>query len=294
MAAVKAMTMQNDGLDRVRDQQEAPFFNKVDELSQRIQSLEDMVAQLKTLDASLQELQNIFFSYVRNIREGVVLIQDEMIVWANQAACSILGYALDEVINTSAVQMAHPKYRQQLAARFAMVQAGDEIPPGVAWPVISKTREIRHIKPFSYKVTYRRRPALMAFFYDVTDEKKLQDDLQMRAEMMDAVSDSVFLIEMNGKIVYVNRAACESLGYSRDELSGMNVVDINPPEKRGQASIRLKQVSSHKESRFRTIHICKDGSRLPVVVRIKVIKWADRDYVLGVVREVAEEGEIDM
>ncbi len=75
-------------------------------------------------------MQHIVYSYVEKIKEGIVLIQDEMVVWANKAGCNILGYELEEVVNKSAVEMAHPKYREQLSARFAMVQAGEDIPPG--------------------------------------------------------------------------------------------------------------------------------------------------------------------
>jgi PAS domain S-box-containing protein len=277
-----------------QNHQMTPLFGRVDDLGKRIEMLEETVAQLKSLDSALHEIQHIVFSYVAKIREGVVLIQDEVIRWANPAACQILGYTLEEVVNTSAVQVVHPKFRQQLSARYAMVQAGDEIPAGAMWPCITKTREIRYIRPFSYRVMYDGKPAIMAFFYDVTEEKKLHEDLQMRAEMLDAVTDSVFLLDLSGDIIYVNRAVCDTMGYTRDEMKGMNIIDINPPELRSKANIRLKQASEHRESRFRTVHMCKDGSRLPVVVRIKVVKWAGKDYVLGVVREVATEGELDI
>ena len=93
-----------------------PLSGQLDDLSKRINLLEETLAQLKTLDSTLHEMQFIIYSYVEKIKEGVVLIQDEIIVWANRAACNMLGYKLEEVINKSAVELAHPKYRDQLSA----------------------------------------------------------------------------------------------------------------------------------------------------------------------------------
>ena len=140
-----------------------PLTGQVDELGKRIKALEETLSQLKSLDSTLHEMQYIIYSYVEKIREGVVLIQDEIIIWANKAACDTLGYKLEEVINKSAVELAHPKYRDQLSARYAMLQAGDDIPAGVLWPFITKTREVKYVKPFSSRVMYMGRPAIMAF-----------------------------------------------------------------------------------------------------------------------------------
>ncbi len=266
-----------------------PLTWQLEDLGKRIKMLEETLAQLKTLDLTLHEMQFIVYSYVEKTKEGVVLIQDEIVVWANKAACDMLGYKFEDVVNKSAIELAHPKYRQQLSARYAMVQAGDEITAGVVWPFISKTREIKYVKPFSSRVMYEGRPAIMAFFYDVTEEKKVQDELTLRAEMLDLVSDSVFLLDVKGNIKYVNKATCESLGYAQDEITRMNVVDINPEELKERAEIRLKQISMRKESRFKTVHVRKDGTRVAVSVRNRVINNGGQEFILGVVREIVHE-----
>ncbi|MCX5993953.1 MAG: PAS domain S-box protein [Chloroflexi bacterium] len=226
-----------------------PLTGQVDELGKRIKALEETLAQLKSLDSTLHEMQYIIYSYVEKIREGVVLIQDEIIIWANKAACDTLGYKLEEVINKSAVELAHPKYRDQLSARYAMLQAGDDIP------------------------------------------KKAQEELALRAEMLDLVSDSVFLLDIKGNIKYVNKSACDFLGYTQDEMTGMNIADVNPEEYKEKAKIRLSRAPNLKEARFKTVHMRKDGTRVPVSVRIRVIKRGGHDYILGVVREIVHEEE---
>ena len=276
-----------------QDHMGGPFTWQLEDLGKRIKLLEETLAQLKTLDLTLREIQFIVYSYVEKIREGVVLIQDEIVVWANKAACDILGYEYSEVINKSAIELAHPRYREQLSARFAMVQAGDEIPAGVLWPFLSKTREIKYVRPFSYRVMYMGSPAIMSFFYDVTEDKKIQDELTLRAEILDLVADSIFLLDMKGNIVYVNNTACDGRGYSKDELLKMNILDITPPELKRKADIRIKQWSEREERLFRTTHICKDGSQIRVEFRGKIIDRGGKPYLLGIAREIKPYNKLD-
>ena len=263
-----------------------PLTWQLEDLGKRIKLLEETLTHLKTLDLTLHEMQFIVYSYVEKIKEGVVLIQDEIVVWANKAACDIVGYEYDEVINKSAVELAHPKYRDQLSARFAMVQAGDEIPAAVLWPFISKTREIKYVKPFSSRVIYNGKPAVMAFFSDVTEEKKVQDELIMRAEMLELVGDLIFMLDAKGNIKYANKAMCESLGYTRDEITGRSILDFHTREQRERVKTRLTLASSTTHGKYKTEYVSKDGTHIPVSVKGKVINIGGTEYILGVGRAV--------
>lgn len=268
-----------------QDHLAGPLTWQIEDLGKRIRLLEETITQLKTLDTTLHEMQFIIYSYVEKVKEGVVLMQDEIIIWANKAGCDMLGYGYDEVINKSIIEFAHPKYRQQLSARFALVQAGDETYDSTMWPFVSKTREIKYIKPFSTRVMYMGRPAVMAFFSDITEEKKAQDELTLRAEMLDQVTDSIFLLDMKGNIKYVNKAVCESLGYSLEGITRLNIMDIYAQDVREKAGVHLKKAIVRKQGAFKTIHVHKDGKRVPASVRIRVIKRGEQEFILGVVHE---------
>jgi len=268
-----------------------PLAWQLQDLSKRIKQLEETINQLKSLDATIREVQFVIYSYVEKIKEGVVLIQDEKIMWANKAACDMFGYQFDDVVNKSAVDMAHPKYRQHLSARYAMVQAGDEVSTSLIWPFISKTREVKYIRPFSYRVVLEGKPAVMSFFYDVTEEKKVQDELTLRAEMIDQMMESIFLLDMKGNIKYVNKAVCESMGYTLDEITRLNILDINAQDAREKADAQLKKAAVRKQGIFKTVHVHKDGRRVPASVRVRVIKSGEQEFIMGVVHDIARDEE---
>jgi len=276
----------------VQSQERMPglLSSRINGLSHRIRGLEQTLEKIKGLDVTVHELQYIVFSYVEMIKEGLVLVQDEVIIWANRAACHMLGYKVEEVVNKSAVEIAHPKYRQQLSARFAMLQAGDAIPAGVTWPLLTKTREIKYVRPFSYRIIYKGKPALMAFFYDVTEERKLQEELSLRAEMLELVGDFIFMLDVKGRIKYVNRAMYESLGYTKDEMLGRSILDFHTKEHAEKVKIRLKLATPTSHGTYKTEYVCKEGTLIQVSVRGKAIEIGGTEYILAVARPVGPYG----
>jgi PAS domain S-box-containing protein len=263
-----------------------PLSGRINGLSRRIKGLEETLEKLKGLDVTVHELQHIVFSYVEVINEGLVLIQDELIMWANRSACRMFGYNFEEVVNKSAVELVHPRYRAQLSARFAMLQAGDQIPAGTLWPILTKTREIKYIRPFSYRVIYRGKPAIMAFFYDVTEERKLQEELSLRSEMLELIADFIFMLDSGGTIKYVNKAMCESLGYTQAEMLGRNILDFHTKEHAEKVKIRLKLATPTSHGTYNTEYLREDGTPIQVFTRGKVIHLGGTEYILAAARPV--------
>jgi PAS domain S-box-containing protein len=269
-------------------------MNQVSNLGKRIVELEETIAQLKSMNTSLQELRLIITIFSEGIQQGLAVVQDGNIIWANGVGAKMFGYEIEELINTPGFVLAHPDYRKKLAARLNMIQAGDVLSTYDVWPCLTKNRVVKQIRGYASRIVYGGKPAILTILVDASEEMKLQEELTTRAEMLDLVSDSVFLLDLKGNIKYVNKAVCESLGYTQDEITKMSVVDINPEELRRRAGIRLKLASPQKESRFKTVHVRKNGSRMPVDVRIRVIKRGDQQLILGVVREILPEGVQDI
>ena len=263
---------------------------QVEELTETIASLDGSLTHLKRLSTVIKELQALMDTVADKSREGVALFQDNRFVWVNKAACVISGYTFDEMLALSVADITLPGHRDKLIARINMVLAGDPIDTPQEWPVYRKDRLVRHVSIFSYRVIYREKPAIVSIFYDVTETKKILDESIMRAQILDSINDHVILVDMSGKIAYVNDAACESIGYLKDELMDSNVLDLIAPDLRKKFNIRMKQISEHKEARYKTILVRKDGSQIHMEVRARIIKQGGKEFALGIARENPENG----
>jgi PAS domain S-box-containing protein len=248
----------------------------------------------KSLEFNINELKKIIDTFQNQAREGCMLVQDGMIVWANKAVSDISGYSPDELAGKALSDAAVPNMRDKLAARISMLIAGDTISMPEEWPLLKGDRTIAYINVFAYRVNFMNNLALLVFFYDMTEEKKIVEERRMRAEMMDSINDGVFLMEMTGRIVYANESFGTAVGYTRDEVTKMHILDMTAPEVRKRYDIRMKQFSLHKEARFTTVALSKDGTRINVEVRGKVIMNGGKQRLLGVSRVIRTELEPDI
>ncbi len=67
-----------------------------------------------------------------------------------------------------------------------------------------------------------------AFSRDITERKRIEEYLKITQLAMDKFGDSIIWLSSDGSLVYVNEAACKSLGYSKKELLSMHIWDIDP------------------------------------------------------------------
>jgi PAS domain S-box-containing protein len=103
----------------------------------------------------------------------------------------------------------------------------------------------------------------------------------------------LFVLDMDGIILYCNDTVCNRLGYSRDELIGMSVVDIHPPEQRLFAQMLIKDMLEGKEDVCPIPIQRKDGSLIPVNTRVSLSSWQGKPALFGVTKDITDIKIID-
>ena len=63
---------------------------------------------------------------------------------------------------------------------------------------------------------------------DITNQKQLETQLRLIQFAIDRAADAIFIADTNKRFLYVNKEACRSLEYTRDELMELTVFDIAP------------------------------------------------------------------
>lgn len=123
---------------------------------------------------------------------------------------------------------------------------------------------------------------------DISQRKEAERSLKLFRALIDQSNDAVEVVDPETlRFLDVNEKACKDLGYSREELLGMTVFDINPTV---TESSRIAWQASLCEAGSlvrETIHRRKDGSTYPVEISLKRVNL-DRSYIVGVSRDVSE------
>ncbi len=102
------------------------------------------------------------------------------------------------------------------------------------------------------------------------------------------INDFLFVLDLNGNIIEINKAVENILGYSKEDLFGKSVLLVHPPEFRDEAQDTVsKMIEGTKE--FCPIPlITKSNLFIPVETRVYYGNWNGQKALIGVSRNLTE------
>jgi PAS domain S-box-containing protein len=124
-------------------------------------------------------------------------------------------------------------------------------------------------------------------------EKELGRSEDRFRRLVEQAADAIFVHDLEGNFVDVNCQACESLGYSREELLSLSVADVEVNYAPGSLRKLWKQITSGPPRTLEGIHRRKDGTTFPVEVRVGVFEAEERPLMLALIRDVSGRREVE-
>lgn len=97
---------------------------------------------------------------------------------------------------------------------------------------------------------------------------ELTDSQARFRTLIEQAGDALFIHGYDGRFTEVNRRACESLGYERDELMRLSVPDIDLEFDLEQAQAFWDTTEPDQPKTVYGTHLCKNGTTFPVEVRV--------------------------
>ena len=123
---------------------------------------------------------------------------------------------------------------------------------------------------------------------DVTARKEAERVLRLMQFSVSHAADSIFWVDADAHLIYVNEAACRSLGYTREELLSMTVQDVDPnmqDENWPKHWQKSKQLGSYT---IESHHQRKDGEAFPVEIVVNFLEFEGGEYHCTFVRDITE------
>jgi len=111
--------------------------------------------------------------------------------------------------------------------------------------------------------------------------------------LFDYSNDGLFILDLQGNFIDINKTAYERLGYAKEEMLAMQLADLDPPGFSARIQERMALLKKHGEAIFETAHYRKDRSIMPVEINARIIELGGEKVLLSVIRDITERKVVE-
>ena len=225
-------------------------------------------------------------AYIDSAPDAVIVAgRDGTVLEANEAAGELTGYAMDEMSGLRLTDTLVPApLRGRAESILAGLRSGEKT---------SRSLEIQRkdgARTFVLlAVSALDDDTVVIFCKDLTDIKRAHDAMTKSEALfrglLEQAGDAIFANDVTGQLLFVNQAACASLGYEREELERLRVWDVDPMAAGRDDPATLWR---HGATVMETLHRRRDGTTFPVEIRSETIRVSDEDIVLTLARDITD------
>jgi PAS domain S-box-containing protein len=271
------------------------LIRKLQKLNERIVELKSTEAELKQVQEVLQKERETFFPILHKAPYGIALIDDDgRFIYINPAFTNITGYTLEDIFAARGwFHRASPfsEYRREIISSLKR----DVIQKGVdkIFNVVCKNGETKEIE---FKPTLLDDGRVVVILSDITERKRTEDALRESEEkyrtILENIEDGYFEVDIAGNLTFFNDSLCRMLGYSKDEMIGMNnrkYTDQENAKKLYEAFNKVYRTGEPIKG-FGWEVVAKDGTKLFGEVSVSLIKDSKGQPAgfRGIARDITE------
>jgi PAS domain S-box-containing protein len=243
----------------------------------------------KRIEEELRESESRYKGFSELTLEGIAIHDQGVLIDFNPAFARILGYEKDELIKRNAIEMiVLPEYREMMHRK---IMEGCETPYEIR--LNKKDGTIITAEVEARQIQHKGKTCRVASIRDITERKIAEERLRFTQFAVDRLMDGAFWMGPDARFVYVNDAACRSLGYTREELLTMSAHDIDPSFTPDAWQDHWREIKECGSFTMETRHRAKDGRVFPVEVTVNYMQFEGKEYNCAFVRNITERKRIE-
>ena len=281
------------------DSEEQSLFEEVaGDIAYALRALE-LDAERNQAGRALEESEEKYRNLVERANDGIVIIQDSIVKYANPQMAEMNGSSVEQLIGTPLTDHIHPDEIPRLLDRYQRRMAGEELP--TTYEAVLRRRD--GSKVFAELnagiITYQGRPADLIIVRDISERRRVALALQQSEESFRALAenanDGILIALPDGRYVYANEQAAGITGYPAAELLKLGVRDLAHPDETAKLTrnierrLKREPVPEHYETAFRRA----DSSRVEIELSGARTAWQGEPAVLWIVRDITERKQAE-
>jgi PAS domain S-box-containing protein len=254
------------GLRRIIRVLATPRFSAEGKWIGTFASLAD-ITRSRQAEADLQESEEKYRNLVERANDGIVIVQDTLVKFANRRFARMLGHPVADLIGTPFVNYVHLDEKLKVAEFDRRRMANELAPPVYETVLWQRDGGGLPVELNCGVITYRGKPADLKFVRDITERKQAEDEIRAHSERLERLN--LTLDEERRKLL----ALTEELTRANEELKRLSEI------KSDFVAAASHELRTPLTTIVEGIRLTEDGSLGPVT--------SEQKEYLGLAREDA-------
>ncbi len=283
----------NDNKDIFIRENATAYFDQEGEVMYYEGTIED-ITDSKRAELLLKESEEKYRILIENIQEGVFLLDDGKLIFANDAFAAIVGYTNEEVLGQNFQKFIAPEDVKMIKEYYAKGMKGDPGSVEYEFCALHKNGNRRvFVNIVVDTINYEGKKVVLGTVKDISETKRIQEELALREKyyrtLFDLSPSGIVVINKNGIILDVNNSFCTNTGYTSDELNNANLNMLVPKERHQKMNKHIRKIMNGETLRQEVINISKDGSIRNVELNeTKVLLPDGQTGILSIANDITE------
>lgn len=172
-----------------------------DEIGLLLDSFNQLALHHQSLDDDLRQQRDLYQTLLKaqsDIGEGVFIIEDERVTFANEALCRLYGYTLEELqALPSFILLTHPDDRERVLNNYRRRLRGEQLTNRYEISALTRDQRRLEVEIAVAVMASDQPPRIIVVMEDITERKRMEtalhqarDELEIRVEERTAALDA--------------------------------------------------------------------------------------------------------
>lgn len=245
-------------------------------------------------DRALRESEAKFRALTESTPTSIFINQDNAFRYVNPAFEEITGYTSEELEDSSFLDIIHPDFRDLVKLTEEGLMRGDAVPSRFGFKIITKNGEEKWIDHSSALILYNNKPAIIGSAFDITEQKRAEDELRISEERFSKAfySNPAMMTISNyreGRYIDVNESVLVHTGYSHEEIVGKTIFELSIFPNENELSRYIETLKREEKLRnFEIDYRTKSGEVRTEIVSADTFRTEGVRYLLASSIDITE------
>ncbi|MEM8829122.1 MAG: PAS domain S-box protein [Cyanobacteria bacterium P01_G01_bin.19] len=215
---------------------------------------------------------------------------------ANDLFCQMTGYSAGELSQMKFQELTSPEDLQHCLKLLNQLLSGETDKFFTEKRFLHKNGHYLWCETTAYPIEFEGESikTIFAIVKDVSARKVMERKLEFTQYGLDHAADCFYCLDEDARIIQVNQASCDHMGYSKEELLSMKIHDLAPTcSKESTWQTHWEKLKRLKSYSFETVHQTASGEIFPVEVVCNYFEFDGQSYSFDLVRDITERRQAE-